>query len=286
MANGFRIESNISIILLILLIVLVSIYFFLDLKKTKMTVENLENNNNMLVKEIDNIHMRLHKFLDEIPKSILQSKDRLLKQSRFESSDQSTTMDNVSDVIEKPISAAASIARKENDMAIFEAGAHPESNEGINTNNIPVDEFIQLKKNKNNIFGEIENESTQPNNIMNDQINNNISDLLSSNNIDEDIILLSQTIPENKVQSNEDDNSNNTDTDDDSDGDSDNDSDSEISEVDDIIDDDNNNGNEGQNHMDIYMKMSVKELKEKCIEMNLKHSGNKKTLAKRIVENL
>ena len=42
MANGFRIESNISIILLILLIVLVSIYFFLDLKKTKMTVENLE----------------------------------------------------------------------------------------------------------------------------------------------------------------------------------------------------------------------------------------------------
>ena len=32
--------------------------------------------------------------------------------------------------------------------------------------------------------------------------------------------------------------------------------------------------------------MSVKELKEKCIEMGLKHSGNKHTLAQRIVDNL
>ena len=38
--------------------------------------------------------------------------------------------------------------------------------------------------------------------------------------------------------------------------------------------------------LDKYMKMSVKDLKEKCIEMNLKHSGNKTTLARRIVENL
>ena len=35
-----------------------------------------------------------------------------------------------------------------------------------------------------------------------------------------------------------------------------------------------------------YMKYSVKELKDKCVELNLKHSGNKSTLAKRISDNL
>ena len=43
---------------------------------------------------------------------------------------------------------------------------------------------------------------------------------------------------------------------------------------------------EDSNKLDEYMKMSVKELKSKCIEMNLQHSGNKSTLAKRIVDNL
>ena len=35
-----------------------------------------------------------------------------------------------------------------------------------------------------------------------------------------------------------------------------------------------------------YLNMSVKELKEKCIELGLKHSGNKQTLAQRIHEKL
>lgn len=35
-----------------------------------------------------------------------------------------------------------------------------------------------------------------------------------------------------------------------------------------------------------YLEMSVKELKEKCIELGLKHSGNKHTLAQRIVDKL
>ena len=32
--------------------------------------------------------------------------------------------------------------------------------------------------------------------------------------------------------------------------------------------------------------MSVKELKNKCIELGLKHSGNKQTLAQRIIDNI
>ena len=35
-----------------------------------------------------------------------------------------------------------------------------------------------------------------------------------------------------------------------------------------------------------YLDMSIKELKEKCIELGLKHSGNKHTLANRIVDKL
>ena len=36
----------------------------------------------------------------------------------------------------------------------------------------------------------------------------------------------------------------------------------------------------------IYLEMSVKELKDKCIELGLKHSGNKHTLSQRIMDKL
>jgi len=45
----------------------------------------------------------------------------------------------------------------------------------------------------------------------------------------------------------------------------------------------------GGNHSDElqkYLDMSVKDLKEKCVELDLKHSGNKHTLAQRIVDKL
>ena len=48
-----------------------------------------------------------------------------------------------------------------------------------------------------------------------------------------------------------------------------------------IIPDDNTS-----NDLQQYLDMSVKELKEKCVDLGLKHSGNKHTLAQRIVDNL
>ena len=61
----------------------------------------------------------------------------------------------------------------------------------------------------------------------------------------------------------------------------------EDEEVDDVNSDDEELSDDiDEDKLDKYMKMSVKELKDKCIEMNLKHSGNKTTLARRIVENL
>ena len=67
--------------------------------------------------------------------------------------------------------------------------------------------------------------------------------------------------------------------------------DEEVDEVEDISEEDNSDNEElsddlDEDLLDKYMKMSYKNLKKKCIEMNLKHSGNKTILAKRIVENL
>ena len=56
-------ESNMPIILIVIIIVLVSVYFFLDTKKSKMQIENLEKKTEVIVKEIDNIHLQLHKLI-------------------------------------------------------------------------------------------------------------------------------------------------------------------------------------------------------------------------------
>ena len=88
--------------------------------------------------------------------------------------------------------------------------------------------------------------------------------------------------------------------DDDDDDDDDNEvgtTDDEVDDVDDEVDDNddddevdllppNKDNNIDEYKLEEYMKMSVKGLKAKCIEMNLQHSGNKSTLAKRIVVNL
>ena len=72
------------------------------------------------------------------------------------------------------------------------------------------------------------------------------------------------------------------------DDDDDDEVDDEVEDVDGEIDllPDNKDNNIDEYKLEEYMKMSVKGLKAKCIEMNLQHSGNKSTLAKRIVVNL
>ena len=64
-------ESNMPIILIVIIIVLVSVYFFLDTKKSKMQIESLEKKTEVIVKEIDNIHLQLHKFFSKMPTSII-----------------------------------------------------------------------------------------------------------------------------------------------------------------------------------------------------------------------
>ena len=68
---AFQFETNLPVILLIIVIALISLYFYLDLKKVKLVNEELEKKNEMIVKEIDNIHLRLHKFFSGMPRGVV-----------------------------------------------------------------------------------------------------------------------------------------------------------------------------------------------------------------------
>ena len=116
---------------------------------------------------------------------------------------------------------------------------------------------------------------------MKEEINTDISELLQST----DTIELPSLIPVN-YDNDSDNNSDNNSVDDEANSDSDDD---EVNSPSEDEEDKIENTSEDPNHNDKiqeYKKMSVKELKEKCMELNLKHSGNKSTLAKRIIDNL
>lgn len=264
---AFQFETNLPVILLIIVIALISLYFYLDLKKVKLVNEELEKKNEMVIKEIDNIHLRLHKFFSGMPRGVVpmpkipqtkpkvengNNKEVLNKNNKeLEKEDKDEKIDEeISDSVEKMVDdTIRSVEFSEN-----------------NVDNLK-------KKSSNNIFGEIEdiigndNNITQEGNIVNeDKINRNIvvPDLVP-------VVYDSDKITEVT--------------------DEDKNTDDELDEVDDISEEDNSEGEElsddiDEDLLDKYMKMSVKDLKEKCIEMNLKHSGNKTTLARRIVENL
>ena len=68
---AFQFETNLPVILLIIVIALISLYFYLDLKKVKLVNEELEKKNEMVIKEIDNIHLRLHKFFSGMPRGLV-----------------------------------------------------------------------------------------------------------------------------------------------------------------------------------------------------------------------
>lgn len=282
--GAFKLESNLAVILLIILVVLAGVYFFLDMRKLKLTVENLDKNNEMIIKEIDNVHLQMHKFFSNMPRSIIPaSKD-------YKSS---TNMDNPT--VDDPIPANEEASQEQSlnqEGKEIEKDDTSSSNEDINdsktiniqeTPRISQDQFENLKKssqNNNNIFGEIEDFESS-NDIMKEEINTDISELLQNT----DTIELPPLVPV-KYDNDSDNNSDNNSVDDEANSDSDDD------EV-------NSSGEEESDKVEItskdpahndkiqeYKKMSVKELKEKCMELNLKHSGNKSTLAKRIIDNL
>ena len=246
---SFQFQSNLPIILLIIVIALISLYFFLDLKKIKLVNEELEKKNDMVVKEIDNIHLRLHKFFSGMPKGIVP-------QTKIPSDPKQYKPDENAEVKESIDETISDNVQNTTDQPIPE---------------ISDDEFNNIKKStSNNIFGEIisDNNITQENNIVRVE-----SDGTADNIVMPELLPISydseHIITNLELSDNDED---------------DDDEDDEVSDID--SDEDTISDDLDEDKLEIYMKYSVKELKDKCVEMNIKHSGNKSTLAKRIVDNL
>ena len=262
---AFKFESNLQVILLIIVIALISLYFYLDLKKVKLVNEELEKKNEMIIKEIDNIHLRLHKFFNGMPPGVVPIAKMPKSQGIPKVKDNKENNENIE--VEKQDNKKETKEEKEEISNKVEKMIDDTIKSEISEN-----DFNNLKKKpSNNIFGEIED-------IINDSNNN----IIQEENINNSDVVIPDLIPvsyeSDKI----------TEVKDSDDDDEEDDEDDEVEDVseEDNSDDENISDNLDEDLLEKYMKMSYKNLKEKCIEMNLKHSGNKTILAKRIVENL
>ena len=217
------------VILLIIVIALISLYFYLDLKKVKLVNEELEKKNEVIVKEIDNIHLRLHKFFSGMPRGVVPMPKTPLNNSKLESnvkvSKELSDNKEVSETVEKIVG------------------------ETIKSSEISENEFNNLKKNSsNNIFGEIEDIISNDNNIIQEK---------DPNDVDVDIVLPelvpvvynSDKISEVKEGTDEE-------------------ADEEVDEVDDVSEEDNSDDEElsddlDEDLLDKYMKNVCKRFKRK-----------------------
>ena len=246
---AFKFESNMPIILLIIVIVLLSLYFYLEFKKIKLQFEDLTNKNSMIIKEIDNIHLQLHKFFSKMPQSIV------------------------------PRNINAKIPKSNNNIINKVNPKISKSSDNIINNEIPkINSNNDLKDNVKEIQS---NDFNNKEPIKNNNIFGNINDNDNNNNNN---IIIPDLIPINYKEDDEVSEVNDTESDNnksDNDESDDNESENELN-----MDDLSELSDEDNNKLEEYMKLSVKELKNKCTEMNLHHSGNKSSLAKRIVENL
>jgi hypothetical protein len=264
-------QSNISMILITLIIILATIYFYLDTRKMKLQIENLENNNKMFIKEVEKLNKGLHSII---------SYTNLEGCPANNSEKDSNTKNNDKDikVIEKKNEEEViNVDNKEgNENSIditdnFEAINNTdivENNTDILKNNTDIVENNTdiLKNNtdilKNNIIDD-------NNNILDDVLNDVLNDELN------DEIELDDEIDDCIV-----------DGDGDEDGDGDGNEDEEDKDILDLDLDINSEESIDILGNNSYSDMSVKELKNKCIELGLKHSGNKHTLAQRIIDKL
>ena len=252
---AFKIESNMPIILLIIVIALVSLFFFLDLKKVKLQLDELEEKNTTVMKEIDNIHMQLHKFFSRMPQRIIP-RENIPREN---------------------------MTRENMTRGVIPRGVMPRENIQMN-NGIAKVSNVNNSSNVNNPPN-----VTNPDNVTthdfdklkNQPVNNDIFSEISPSNdkIDSSLPNLEPIVYDDKVDVVEDSEVDDLNSDSDNDSDNGSDSGSENLNIEDLSEEDSNK-------LDLYMEMSVKDLKSKCIEMNLKHSGNKSVLAKRIVDNL
>tara|TARA_B100000035_G_C21005324_1_gene556997 strand:- start:929 stop:1744 length:816 start_codon:yes stop_codon:yes gene_type:complete len=269
--NSISIQSNISLILVIIIVILMGVYFYLDIRKIKIQIDTLEKNSKNIIDEINNIRGGVDILFNKLSNNNLN----INKENNLNINEENNIDKNKADII-KEIN---------NNLSDYSTNV-------TSKNDIPLEEPIH-ESNGNNIFGDSN---------INDNDNNIISDIIEETNDNETLDMEGEVSEE----------VNDIDVDNDNDNDNDNDKD-KIDEILDELSDEEDNSDEildlndsdedldkivdlddtisinqinTDNGYEKYFNMSVKELKEKCIEMGLKHSGNKNTLAQRIVENL
>jgi len=247
--GSISIQSNLSLILIVIIIILVCVYFYLDMRKLKLQITNLEKNNDSFIKEFDRINMGLHTIFKNGVKT--SDKENVNEPVIVEGSNVDTKVTKVTE-------------EKVNDELFF----------NINSNTNIKDNSEDNSEEKQNVIDMMTDENTVTE-LLDD--NDELTDALDG----DDQVESDDEVDEEVEDSDDDDdevieldNSNGVDMMEGLD---------ELINSDIIVDDIDININSDLNK---YLGMSVKELKEKCIELGLKHSGNKHTLAQRIVDKL
>ena len=253
--GSISIQSNLSLILIVIIIVLLCVYFYLDLRKLKLQISNLEKNNESFINEFDKINMGIHTIFKNGVK-INEEENKENKENKEiiqETNGEDVKNDNNIEIkeVEESDKSKEDILK---DISQSNINEEPQSN-------LDDELFFNLNNKKsNNIFGEIKETNNSGNILMSDdnnEINMNILDMTDV--LSDDIEELSDELPD------------------------------ELSgELPDEVYDNIEELENGKKNLDKgeYLDMSIKELKEKCIELGLKHSGNKHTLANRIVDKL
>ena len=268
-------QSNISLILLSIIIILAITYFYLDTRRIKLKIDALEKNNDMFIKEVEKLNMGLHSIIE-------QTRNNSVINHNISNSINNNIPEEVSD---------SEVVLQNNEQ-----------------NNEQTDEIIRepdIKNNidekSNNIIGEINSNNIKSNSIVDHVLeddDNEIKEDILDDEVDDEVDDDEEIEGIDEIEGLDDIEGLDVEGLDDIEGldvegldKLDNIDNSNTFEVEDIGSTDNMKSN---NDIDIlmldnndkYYNMSVKELKEKCLEMSLPVSGNKHTLAKRIVDNL
>ena len=250
--GNILIQPNISIILVIIVIILIGVYLYLDLRKIKLQIESLDKNNDMFAKEFDKINTGFNVMHKNI--SHIVAPEELQKSKKKENISEPVQYKEVTNIDPKVNTNINGPKEDTPDNKIYDVKLNPD------------EEIKDLVSQIDNSVDNITEKTNDPNTIIDDK-----------NNIDVNIL-----------------------------DDLDDDLDDEVHDIDldidldiNVLDSDDDgsiegleglNGIENQENIfhdiNTYLNMSVKELKEKCIELGLKHSGNKHTLAQRIVDKL
>ena len=248
-------QSNISMILITIIIILATIYFYLDTRKMKLQIENLESNNKMFIKEVEKLNKGLHSII-----SYTNLEGCPVNNSEMDGNTKNN--DKEIKVIEKNNEEELiNVDNKEGNENSIDI---TDNSEAINNTDI-VENNTDIVENNTDI---VENDTDiLKNNIIDDNNNNNILDDVLNDVLNDEIEL------DGEIE-----------LDDEIDDCIEEDNDKDILDVDLDINSEESIDILGNNND--YSDMSVKELKNKCIELGLKHSGNKQTLAQRIIDNI